>query len=103
MADGQSTEGAAGGDTFGVALHVTETELRFLVRVPSEIDSGWTDPESFQRLVEETVWETLDRETVLRDVAAATPEGETVSLGTVTLRPDGTLVDHALENPVTES
>ncbi|ELZ34402.1 hypothetical protein C474_01811 [Halogeometricum pallidum JCM 14848] len=81
------------GDTFGVGIHVTEADLQFVVHVPSDIDSGWTDPEEFQRLVEEAVWERLDRERTLRAIAAETPDGETVTLGRVTLRPDGTVVD----------
>ncbi|WP_101298000.1 hypothetical protein [Halegenticoccus soli] len=88
-----------GGDTFGVGIHVTETELRFLVRVPSDIDSGWTDPEEFQRLVERVVWDRLDKESVLRRISRTTPTGETVALGTVTLEPDGTVVSHALSPP----
>ncbi|MDS0294888.1 hypothetical protein [Halogeometricum luteum] len=80
------------GDTFGVGIHVTESDLQFVVRVPSDIDSGWTDPEEFQRLVEEVVWERLDRERTLRAIATETPNGETVTLGRVTLRPDGTVV-----------
>jgi len=103
MAEQSEPPDASDGDTFGVTIHVTETELRFVVQVPSEVDAGWTDPESFQRLVERTVWELLDRESVLGDVAAATPNGESVSLGTVTLRPDGTLVEHSLSNPIDES
>lgn len=91
--------GRGGGDRFGVGIHVTDDELRFVVHVPSDIDSGWSDPEAFQRLVEQTVWDRLDRERVLRDVAASTPAGETVSLGTVTLRPDGTVVDDSLSVP----
>lgn len=89
-------------DTFGVGIHVTEEELRFLVHVPSDIDSGWTDPEEFQRLVEQVVWERLDQESVLQDIATTTSTGETVSLGTVTLEPDGTVVDHSLAVPETE-
>ncbi|WP_129117075.1 hypothetical protein [Halegenticoccus tardaugens] len=87
------------GDTFGVGIGVTEAELRFLVRVPSDVDSGWTDPEEFQRLVERVVWERLDKEAVLRRISESTPAGETVRLGTVTLKPDGTVVDHALSPP----
>lgn len=90
-------------DTFGVGVHVTEEDLRFLVHVPSEIDSGWTDPDEFQRLVERVVWERLDRDAVLRDIATDTPPGETVSLGTVTLSPDGTVVDHSLSPPADAS
>ncbi|KTG27158.1 hypothetical protein [Haloferax profundi] len=86
-------------DTFRVGIQVTETELRFVVNVPSDIDSGWTDPEAFQRLVERITWETLDQERVLRTIATEAPEGETVFLGTVTLRPDETLVDHTLRPP----
>ncbi|WP_224335667.1 hypothetical protein [Haloprofundus halobius] len=90
-------------DTFGVGIHVTETDLQFVVRVPSDIDSGWTDPEEFQRLVERVVWERLDQETVLREISASTPTGETVSLGTVTLEPGGTVVDESLRAPSTET
>ena len=87
------------GDTFGVGIGVTETDLQFLVRVPSDIDSGWTNPEEFQRLVEQAVWDTLDQQTVLGHIASTASAGETVQLGTVTLRPDGTLVDHSLTPP----
>lgn len=86
-------------DTFGVSIRVTEAELRFLVRVPSDIDAGWTDPDAFQALVERVVWRHLDQERVLRTIAATVPAGETVSLGTVTLTPDGTVVDHSLTAP----
>jgi hypothetical protein len=87
------------GDRFGVGIHVTDRELQFVVRVPSSIDAGWTDPESFQRLVERVVWERLDRESTLRAVASAASTGDTVTLGTVTLRPDGTVVEHTLSPP----
>lgn len=87
------------GDTFGVGVHLTDTELRFVVRVPSDIDSGWTDPEAFQSLVEEVVWERLDQESVLSTIAEEHETGETVSLGTVTLQPNETVVDVALEDP----
>jgi hypothetical protein len=93
--------GAGDADTFGVGIHVTERELRFVVHVPSSIDSGWTDPEAFQRLVERVVWRQLDQESTLRAVASSTTPGETVTLGTVTLRPDGTVVDHSLSRPST--
>ena len=93
--------GEAGtGDTFGVGIRVTEAELRVVVRVPSEIDSGWTDPESFQGMVEQVLWEQLDREETLQAIASETDPGETVMLGTVTLRPDGTVVDSSLEAPL---
>jgi hypothetical protein len=87
------------GDRFGVGIGVDEAELRFLVRVPSEIDAGWTDPGEFQELVEAVVWERLDRDETLRRIDATADPGETVRLGTVTLRPDGTVVDHSLRPP----
>lgn len=90
-------------DTFGVAIHVTVDELRFQVRVPSDIDPGWTDPGEFQQLVEQVVWERLEQEAVLREIATTTSTGETVSLGTVTLEPDGTVVDHSLSGPGEEA
>lgn len=86
-------------DTFGVGVRVTDEELRVLVHVPSEVDPGWTDPEEFQRLVEAAVWDRLDREAVLGTVAARARAGETVVLGTVTLEPDGTVVEHSLSAP----
>jgi len=91
------------GDTFGVGIHVTEAEFQFVVHVPSDIDSGWTDPEEFQRLVEQAVWERLDREATLRRLAADAETGETVTLGRVTLRPDGTVVDAAFRGSVVET
>lgn len=87
------------GDTFGVGVRVTETELRVVVQVPSDIDSGWTDPESFQRLVEERLWEQLDQEETLQAIATTTDPGETAMLGTVTLQPDGTVVESDLAVP----
>lgn len=86
-------------DTFGVGIHLTEEELRFVVHVPSDVDSGWTDPEAFQSLVAETVWDLLDQQTVLGTIADRFEAGETVALGTVTLDPDGTLVSHDLDAP----
>ncbi|WP_049981980.1 hypothetical protein [Halorubrum sp. BV1] len=86
-------------DTFGVGIHLTEAELQFVVHVPSEIDSGWTDPEAFQTLVADTVWDQLDQESTLHAIAERFEPGETVSLGTVTLDPDGTVVDHHLDPP----
>jgi hypothetical protein len=93
------SEPESGGDTFRVGIHVTDDELQFLVNVPSDIDSEWADPETFQRLVESTVWERLDRDAALQHIAATAAVGDTVVLGSVTLRPDGTVVDHALEAP----
>lgn len=84
-------------DTFGVAIHVTDSELRLLVRVPSEIDPGWTDPETFQSLVADVVWDQLNREPVLSAIATDRDPGDTVSLGTVTLETDGTVLDHDLD------
>lgn len=89
------------GDTFGVGIHLTDAELQFVVRVPSDVDSGWTDPETFQSLVEEVVWRRLDREATLTAIAQQYDTGDTVSLGTVTLHPDGTVVAAALEDPTT--
>ena len=87
------------GDTFGVGVHVTEAELQFVVHVPSDIDSGWTDPEAFQQLVQDVVWERLDKEETLRAIAATTEPGETATLGRVTLRPDGTVVEASVAAP----
>ena len=84
-------------DTFGVGIRVTESELRVVVGVPSDIDTGWTDPESFQSLVAETVWERLDRRSTLETIAVRYDTGETVSLGSVTLEPDGTVVETDLK------
>jgi hypothetical protein len=89
-------------DTFGVGIRLTEEELRFVVRVPSDVDSGWTDPEAFQSLVAETVWDLLDQESVLGAVADRFEAGATVTLGTVTLEPDGTVVSHDLDAPGAE-
>jgi hypothetical protein len=86
-------------DTFGVGIHLTEEEFQFVVGVPSDVDSGWTDPEEFQSLVAETVWELLDRQSVFESVADRFRTGETATLGTVTLDPDGTVVSHDLEIP----
>ena len=80
-------------DTFGVGIRVAETELRVVVGVPSDIDAGWTDPESFQSLVTEAVWERLDRRPTLEAIAARYDTGETATLGSVTLEPDGTVVE----------
>ncbi|MFC5277701.1 hypothetical protein ACFPM1_02790 [Halorubrum rubrum] len=86
-------------DTFGVGVRLTEEELRFLVHVPTDIDSGWTDPETFQSLVAEVVWERLDRRSVLETIATEYDTGDTVTLGTVTLDPDGSVVDCDLTIP----
>jgi len=84
-------------DTFGVGIRVAETELRVVVGVPSDIDAGWTDPEAFQSLVAERVWERLDRRRTLEAVAARYETGETAPLGSVTIEPDGTVVETDLE------
>ncbi|WP_049987994.1 hypothetical protein [Halobellus rufus] len=93
------TEDDPAGDTFGVGIHVTEAEFQFVVHVPSDIDSGWTDPEAFQGHVERVVWDRLDREATLRTISRVADVGETVTLGRVTLRPDGTVVDATLDTP----
>lgn len=84
-------------DTFGVGIHVTDAELQLIVRVPSDIDPGWTDPEAFQSLVADAMWKRLDRETVLSAIAMEHKVGDTVTLGTVTLETDGTVVEYDLE------
>lgn len=89
----------ADGDTFGVGVHVASEEFRFVVHVPSEIDSGWSDPDEFQRLIEQVTWDTLDQRATLQAVARTTAEGETATLGTVTMRPDGEVVDRSLAPP----
>lgn len=86
-------------DTFGVGIRVTETELQVVVQVPSDIEAGWSDPEEFQRLVERVVWDVLDRDSVLQSIDAEAAVGDTVGLGTVTLEPDGTVVEHTLSPP----
>jgi hypothetical protein len=88
-----------GADTFGVGIYVTDEELRVVVWVPSEIDSGWTSQEQFQSLVQQAVWDHLDQEETLRAVAATTAPGETAELGTVTLQPSGNVVETSLEAP----
>lgn len=97
-------EAAAGtadtdGDTFGVGIHVTSDEFRFVVHVPSDIDAGWRDPDEFQRLIEEATWERLDQRETLQAVARTTAEGTTATLGTVTMRPGGDVVEHSLTPP----
>jgi len=86
-------------DTFGVGVRVTDDELRFLVHVPTDIDPGWTNPATFQSLVADVVWDRLDQQTVLEQIATECTTGDTVGLGTVTIRPDGTVVDHDLTTP----
>lgn len=86
-------------DTFGVGVHVTDDQLRLVVRVPSDLNSAWRDREAFQRRVEEVVWAELDREATLGAVARDAATGETVRLGTVTLSPNGTVEDHDLAAP----
>lgn len=86
-------------DTFGVGIRLTEEEFQFVVGVPSDVDSGWTDPEEFQSIVAETVWERLDRQSVFESVADRFRAGETATLGTVTLEPNGTVVSHDLAPP----
>jgi hypothetical protein len=90
-------------DRFVVGIDVNEAELAFFVHVPHQIDSGWSDPEAFQRLVAEATWERLDRETVLSAIAAHTSPGQRVVLGSVTLEPDGEVVDSELAVPEFEA
>jgi len=87
------------GDRFFVGIRVTDNQLEFVVRVPSEIDSEWRDPEAFQQLVAEVTWEQLDQKSTLQTIAAAYSPGETATLGSVRLTPDGTVVDHELSTP----
>lgn len=89
-------------DTFGVGIHLTDDELQFVVHVPSDVDSGWTDPEAFQSLVAETVWELLDQRRVLKTISDQFEAGDTVTLGTVSLDPDGTVTGHDLDVPGVE-
>jgi hypothetical protein len=89
----------SGGDTFGVGIRVTESEFRFVVHVPAEIDSGWTDPDAFQRRIEAYTWEELDKRTTLGRIAETAATGDTVTLGTVTMRPDGTVTASSLSVP----
>nr|WP_188786506.1 hypothetical protein [Halobellus salinus] len=96
-------DGAARGDTFGVGIHVTDAELQFVVHVPADIDSGWTDPEEFQRLVERAVWDRLDRSATLRGIEADAAVGETVTLGRITLTPDGTVREATFRTDVVAS
>jgi len=93
------TDDTVAGDTFAVGVRLTDAEFRLVVHVPSEIDSGWSDPETFQRLIESYTWERLDRETTLGAVAETATPGETVTLGTVTMRPDGEVTDDSLSVP----
>jgi hypothetical protein len=92
-------ESTADGDTFGVGIHVTESEFRFVVHVPAEIDSGWTDPDAFQRQIETYTWEELDKRETLGAVAETATDGETVTLGTVTMQPDGSVTTSSLSPP----
>ena len=87
------------GDRFLVGIHVTDDQLEFVVRVPSEIDSEWRDPQAFQQLVANVTWEALDQESTLRAIATEFSPGETATLGSVQLKPDGTVVDHELSTP----
>jgi len=88
-------------DTFGVSIGVDDDAFRFLVHVPSNLDAEWRDRDAFQRQAERAVWDNLDRETTLQAVSRVAAAGERVELGTVTLRPDGTVVDYTLSPPDT--
>lgn len=89
------------GDTFGVGIQVTDSEFRFVVHVPAEIDSGWTDPDAFQRQIERYTWTELDKRETLGAITETATAGETVTLGTVTMRPDGTVTASSLSVPGT--
>ncbi|WP_435069172.1 hypothetical protein [Haloplanus sp. C73] len=93
------TDDRAPADTFGVSIGVDDDAMRFLVHVPSALDGDWRDRDAFQEMVERAVWERLDRDPTLRAVARVASTGERVDLGTVTLRPDGTVVEETLERP----
>jgi hypothetical protein len=86
-------------DTFGVSVGVDDDAFRVLIHVPSNLHAGWDDRDAFQRLVEETVWDHLDRDRTLQAVDRIATTGERVALGTVTLAPDGTVVGHDLAVP----
>lgn len=86
-------------DTFGVSIGVDDDAFRFLVHVPSELDAAWNDRDAFQQRVEHVVWEQLDRRRVLQAVDQIATSGERIELGTVTLTPDGTVVDDTLTVP----
>jgi hypothetical protein len=101
--DADHDDADSDGDTFGVGIHVTESEFQFVVHVPSDIDSGWTDPETFQRHVERAVWERLDRDATLRELDQRADAGETVTLGRITLIPDGTVLDTTFSEAVVEA
>jgi hypothetical protein len=95
MTDDESTAA----DTFGVSIGVDDDAFRFLVHVPSNLSATWADRDAFQQLVEAAVWSHLDRERTLRRVGGVAAVGERVELGTVTLTPDGSVVDHDLSLP----
>jgi len=97
MAD--ASDDAPPADTFGVSIGVDDDAFRFLVHVPSALEAAWSDRDAFQRLAEDAVWDHLDRDETLRAVDRVADAGERVELGTVTLRPDGTVVDHTLTAP----
>jgi hypothetical protein len=100
---GTATDPSPAGDRFAVGIHLTQSELEFVVEVPSAIDSGWSDPETFQSLVEQRTWERLDQESTLRSIATPADPGDTVRLGTITLQPDGAVVSASLSLPEGDS
>ncbi|WP_435146907.1 hypothetical protein [Halobaculum sp. P14] len=97
--DGDAADGGSAGDTFGVGVQVTDEELRFVVHVPSDIDSGWSDPDSFQQRIEAVTWDVLDRRETLGRIDAVAEAGDTVTLGTVTMQPGGDVTGHTLSAP----
>ena len=86
-------------DTFGVGIRLTDEEFQLVVHVPSNIDSQWTDPEAFQSTIADVVWDRLDQQHVLKTISDRFETGETVTLGTVSLEPDGTVDSYDLGIP----
>ena len=80
-------------------IDLTEADLLAVVQVGSDIETGWSDHEEFQQLVERVLLDVLDRDSALQTITTETAVGDTVGLGTVTLEPDGTLVEHSLSPP----
>ncbi|ERG94705.1 hypothetical protein [Haloquadratum walsbyi] len=93
-----SQDMVSSGDTFGVGIHITESDLQFIVHVPSDINSGWTDPTTFQKQIETIVWNHLEKSTILKRLANQYEVGTTVSLGRITLSSDGTVHNISLIN-----
>jgi hypothetical protein len=54
-------------------------------------------------VVERAVWERLDRAATLRGIGERATTGETVTLGRITLTPDGTVRDSEFSAAAVES